>query len=557
MINEMASPRGARRRLAALLASAAFLAGAFLAGAVGAAEGAAAPDNDPGPAPVPVKAAKGREILRCGFTEKEMGAWKMGGVGELATEGGRGVVKIAARPVQFHNKITLPLDVRPYAGQMLAVKARVRYAGVDKPSKSWNGVKLMLVYDTKSGGKRYCQAPGMHGDSGWKEIAFSEQVATDALAGGYLTLGLEESHGTAWFSDLRVTALAAEEAWPRLAPMDYRAEYSPRVLGDAPRRGAMSPGSFSPKVIARDLPDLKGWGANLIRWQLVRNWGKENDNQDVDEYLAWVQARLPEVKQVLDKARELGMKVALDLHVPPGGRRAGGAMNMFFEQKYADAFVAAWRLIAHAVKGHPALYGYDLINEPCTVFDAPIDYLRLQYDAALAVRAIDPDTPLIVEADGWDSPSCFSHLSPLPLKDVIYQVHMYAPHSYTHQGVSGNPLSGAYPGKFGGKFYDREALREVLRPVAEFAARHGAKIYVGEFSAIRWAPGAERYLDDCLSIFAEQGWDWSYHAFREWPGWSVEHAGDAQHTAPAADTPRKQVLLKYFRAPAPSAKKND
>jgi hypothetical protein len=33
-----------------------------------------------------------------------------------------------------------------------------------------------------------------------------------------------------------------------------------------------------------------------------------------------------------------------------------------------------------------------------------------------------------------------------------------------------------------------------LRPVREFALRHNAKIYVGEFSAIAWAEGAENYL---------------------------------------------------------------
>lgn len=37
--------------------------------------------------------------------------------------------------------------------------------------------------------------------------------------------------------------------------------------------------------------------------------------------------------------------------------------------------------------------------------------------------------------------------------------------------------------------------------------------------------GAERNLADLISIFNEYGWDWTYHAFREWPGWSVEHKG--------------------------------
>ena len=55
------------------------------------------------------------------------------------------------------------------------------------------------------------------------------------------------------------------------------------------------------------------------------------------------------------------------------------------------------------------------------------------------------------------------------------------------------------------------------------------------------------YLRDCIAIFDEYGWDWTYHAFREWPGWSVEHEGDdIGHMAPSADNPRKRALLDGF-----------
>ncbi len=76
---------------------------------------------------------------------------------------------------------------------------------------------------------------------------------------------------------------------------------------------------------------------------------------------------------------------------------------------------------------------------------------------------------------------------------------------------------------------------------------HGARIYVGEFSAIAWAPGADAYLRDCISLFEEYGWDWTYHAFREWAGWSVEHEGeDDTSLRPSADNPRKRTLLDGF-----------
>ena len=95
--------------------------------------------------------------------------------------------------------------------------------------------------------------------------------------------------------------------------------------------------------------------------------------------------------------------------------------------------------------------------------------------------------------------------------------------------------------------WDKKKIRETLQPVRDFQLRHNAKIYVGEFSAVVWAPGADRYLEDCIEIFEEYGWDWSYHAFREWNGWSLEHEGESHVSMrPSPDNARKRVLLKYF-----------
>jgi hypothetical protein len=87
-----------------------------------------------------------------------------------------------------------------------------------------------------------------------------------------------------------------------------------------------------------------------------------------------------------------------------------------------------------------------------------------------------------------------------------------------------------------------------MQPAIDFARRYRVHMYVGEFSAIRWAPGAERYLADLTSIFEEQGWDWSYHAFREWPGWSLEHDPDEKtaHLA-ALPTERFKVIAQWLK----------
>eukprot|EP00831_Metopus_contortus_P072841 TRINITY_DN66439_c0_g1_i1.p1 TRINITY_DN66439_c0_g1~~TRINITY_DN66439_c0_g1_i1.p1 ORF type:complete len:523 (-),score=80.77 TRINITY_DN66439_c0_g1_i1:56-1624(-) len=253
-------------------------------------------------------------------------------------------------------------------------------------------------------------------------------------------------------------------------------------------------------------------------------------------------------------AKRLGIKVIIDMHSPPGGRYPNRNLAMCYEMQYTNEFVKVWERIATHFKGHPALWGFDLINEPVQNMPAETDYLTLQFMAAKAIRTIDPEVPIIIASNLWNAPETYSYLSPLPLKNIIYQVHMYIPGSYTHQnvfntwGVDSTPTAPlTYPGIIESSKYDRETLRKRLKPVIDFQKKYGTRMYVGEFSAIRWAPGAANYLDDCISLFEEYQWDWSYHSYREWHGWSVEHSNDPLNRKPVTqDTDRKKVLLKYF-----------
>jgi hypothetical protein len=92
-------------------------------------------------------------------------------------------------------------------------------------------------------------------------------------------------------------------------------------------------------------------------------------------------------------------------------------------------------------------------------------------------------------------------------------------------------------------------LREEVLPAIEFQKAFNVQVYVGEFSVIRWAPGDSgyHYLRDVVELFEEYGWDWSYHAFREWDGWSVEHGPDRNdHRPTKTPTRRMELLLSWL-----------
>ena len=106
-----------------------------------------------------------------------------------------------------------------------------------------------------------------------------------------------------------------------------------------------------------------------------------------------------------------------------------------------------------------------------------------------------------------------------------------------------------YPGVIGAHRWDKERLREAMQPAIDFQRDYNVHIYVGEFSAIRWAPdhSACRYLRDLIDLFEQYGWDWSYHAYREWDGWSVEHGPDRNDRKPTTTpTERRKLLLGWF-----------
>jgi len=496
-------------------------------------------------------AAHGDAVYQCEFKPDQLQDWTIPQFAAIETLNGSQALRVSVSPengIGKMNFVSRKFDLGQYKNKILIFSCKIKADQVTMPKHAWNGVKLMVNFRT---GKQeaWKQISDVWGTFDWKDFSVSFSVPDDA-SNGTLLLGLQDCSGTVWFSDCRIAMFEPQSIYAKPSiPENFKAEYTSRVSDMSSLRGVMSPGKYR----KGDLDDLAKWGANLIRWQLVRAWGKAGTDRDPVEYFKWIDAQIADLELVLADAGRLGIKVVIDLHSPPGGRNATRDMAMFYEEKYAKQFIETWERIARKFKGHPAVWGYDLINEPVQTMPALYDYLTIQIMAAKAIRQIDPDVPVIIESNEWDNPGAFKYLTPLPMKDVIYQVHMYIPGEFTNQGVKNNwgekskdNLS-TYPGLIGGKEYNSEALSQALQPVIDFQKKYGVRIYVGEFSAVRWAPGAAKYLEDCISIFEEHNWDWSYHAFREWSGWSVEHGSDWNNNSPVSqDTDRKKVLLKWF-----------
>ena len=438
------------------------------------------------------------------------------------------------------------------------VKAKAEDVVVDpRPAR---GLKVSLHYaDALSGGMHYdYDKRHMYGSFGWTNCTLRVQfgeLPPAAKPTPKLVLGIQQTSGKAVF-DLKTLVVRKGEPLFPSDDTDRQVAYPPEFAALPPLRGVMALGCR--RTTEKDVADLHRMGATLVRLQMngFLRKGDPNWRPTLAMWNDWFAKWLVHADEVLGWLEARGMKMALDMHNPPAGGY-GDKCPLFDSAEMADRFVSAWEEIARRYKGRKGLYGYDLVNEPAQTDRAlpDCDYWNVQRRAAEAIRRIDPDATIVVESNEWDSPSAFSYLKALDLDNVVYQAHMYAPGWFTHQGANGKAIPKpedlqAYPSTK--KKIDRDYLRRVLKPVREFQRRHGCRILIGEFSAALYAPGAAEYLSDCIDLFHEYGWDWTYHSFREARYWNVETTLDGRNrNVPNVENPRYFALTSGFKPTLP------
>jgi hypothetical protein len=325
-----------------------------------------------------------------------------------------------------------------------------------------------------------------------------------------------------------------------------------------------------------------GWKGNLVRWQMRKN---PNFPDDAD-YDAWLQDEISMLDAMLPTLIANNIAVVVDLHHPLGGSSSWAtgdttlpSSGLFKESIYQNKLIETWQILAEHYKGNKAIFGYDLANEPndrhasaqesdIVGFDV-YDWWELADRTAQAIRQIDPEIPIIYENSPGGMPCTFwKNLHPLTVRNVIYSIHMYMPYEFTHQGVPGTSHANDPVFAYNTSFLNSTWLNGQLYWVKMFQDKYNARIYVGEFSAVRWAgnvrdpsgssseASAHGYLRDVINIFESRDWDWSYHAFRENSCFSVEYDGsysnkqliqNINYDTPDRDKNRMELLLYQFK----------
>jgi hypothetical protein len=271
---------------------------------------------------------------------------------------GRAVhVSVAGGTSDPGRTIALPVPVEKVRGKRVFFGADVKTANISPKPNPWNGVKVMMMIETLSG-RSYPQPEIPDGSVEWRRCSTSvavPQTATNVV----IVLGLEKVSGEAWFDNVSITPRSGlgSTLKPDPARAVFEGHTQPRL------RGAMA-GTDLHEADVKHFATV--WKGNLLRLQIF-----ESARQDraLEDYDAWLAARLEYVDQMLAWCEKYGVMAVVDLHSPPGGQAfAAGyitARGRIFTQPQAQAkFVEVWQRMAARYKGRQVIWGFDLVNEP-------------------------------------------------------------------------------------------------------------------------------------------------------------------------------------------------
>jgi hypothetical protein len=296
---------------------------------------------------------------------------------------------------------------------------------------------------------------------------------------------------------------------------------------------------------------LRGYGATWVRLTFSKWPSRERDFLfgSLDDYQGLVAADLVTLRAVLDRAHAAGLKVAVTPLSLPGARWIQQNDDKFddrlwSERRYWQQSAAFWRDLATALKDHPAVAAYNLINEPVPerkggleehapaqagrdwyqkVRGSTRDLPALYELLVTAVRAVDAKTPVMLDGFFYAAADAFDYW-PAPIDDdrVLYDYHMYEPWVATSTANTKRAVQYRYPGvtSFGGGdvAWNAARIESYLQKPVEWAKQHGVamnRLVAGEFGCVRTWPDCPRYLEDVLAALEADGVHWAFYSFRE------------------------------------------
>lgn len=302
---------------------------------------------------------------------------------------------------------------------------------------------------------------------------------------------------------------------------------------------------FNEEISREDIRTAKSYGIAFIRLAPDKFTGETRDFLigDADNYQGLVPEDLRKLKGILDMFHEEEMPVLITMLSLPGSRwrqnnDGKDDLRIWRDKNFQDQAAQFWQDLSKEIAGHPALVGFNVLNEPHPerlfsregMTEAERDEVQSMlfelYDLVIAsTRKVDKNIPIILDSSTYADPNAFRKLKRHSDKRILYSFHMYEPYAYTNRKLNDGKFE--YPGHVNGVYWDYNALKKYMNAVLTFQRLNNVssnRILVGEFGGHRMSRGLPGYFEDLTGIFDENGWHYAFYAFREdtWDGMDYE-----------------------------------
>ncbi|MEM8872618.1 MAG: cellulase family glycosylhydrolase [Planctomycetota bacterium] len=324
---------------------------------------------------------------------------------------------------------------------------------------------------------------------------------------------------------------------------------------DEPRHGANSFNGAPPDRTYFDAASDAGIEWIRLTWS---KWPSAADDATLgsflqgsaDDYDGLIDADLAVLRRVLDDAEAAGVKIVLVPLSLPGAlwrqhNDYESDARLWTDLAYHDQAARFWADLALAVRDHPALVGYNIVNEPHparSVEGDSVDVVaftekqrgqagdvnELYRRVAKAIRAVDAKTPIMLDGPNYAAVGSIAALQPLPdeLGPTLYAVHFYEPWAFnhwpTHEGAWSYPGIMDLPWGEGAQRVDATYIDGKFESVDAWMAQHAvpaARMVLAEYGIQRRNTGAAEYLRDVRRAATGRDLHTAFYAFREdvWP----------------------------------------
>lgn len=195
-----------------------------------------------------------------------------------------------------------------------------------------------------------------------------------------------------------------------------------------------------------DFIRVKSMGMNSIRFYLNYKYFEDDQNPYQYKQTGW-----DWLNQNISWAKEHGVYLILNMHVPQGGYQSQGNGDALWENvENQNRLAALWKEIAKRYKDEVIIAGYGPVNEPVPTVSVS-QWSQLAQRLINEIRSEDKYHLIFVEraiyVKGNFVPDENQNFPIVSGNGVVYEFHGYDPYNYTHQLFDwANPNDGGkYP----------------------------------------------------------------------------------------------------------------